>query len=245
MEGETRPYLPEDRLQSLQGALQYVFKDAAYLSMALVHSSAKEEGLRCNERMEFLGDAVLGMIVSDHLYATHPEFEEGDLSSIKSVVVSCQSLAQRAREIGLGDFILLGKGITQRKVIPESVLCNTFEALVAAIYLDGGVEPVRTFVLRMLMPAVAEVLANKHERNYKSILQHYTQKELSSVPVYRVVKETGPDHEKSFGVVVAVNGEEYGPGAGRTKKDAEQQAAKLALVSLGLLEPSTPVAGPE
>ena len=243
MDRETRPYLAEDRLHLLQTGLQYVFKDTAFLSMALVHSSAKEEGLRCNERMEFLGDAVLGMIVSDYLYATHPEFEEGDLSSIKSVVVSCQSLALRAGEIGLGDFILLGKGITQRKVIPESVLCNTFEALVAAIYLDGGVEPARTFVLRMLIPAVAEVLENKHARNYKSILQHYTQKELSSVPVYRVVKETGPDHEKSFGVVVEVNGEEYGPGPGRTKKDAEQQAAKLALEALGLLEPSIPTAG--
>lgn len=240
MEGETRPYLPEEKLHTLQRTLQYAFRDPAYLLLALVHSSAKEEGLRCNERMEFLGDAVLGMIVSDHLYRTHPEFEEGELSSIKSVVVSCPSLAARAREIGLGNFILLGKGITQRKVIPESVLCNTFEALVAAIYLDGGLEPVRAFVLRMLAPAVAEVLANKHERNYKSMLQHYTQKRLSKVPVYRVVKETGPDHEKSFVVVVAVNGEEYGPGAGRTKKDAEQHAAKLALQSLGLLDAGPP-----
>ncbi len=237
MDQDTKAYLAEDRLHALQSAILYEFKDTAHLHMALVHSSAKEEGLRCNERMEFLGDAVLGMLISDYLYSTFPDFEEGDLSSIKSVVVSCTSLAGKAKEIGLGDFIVLGKGITQRRVIPDSVLCNTFEALVAAIYLDGGVDPSRAFILRLLIPAVDEVLQNKHERNYKSILQHYTQKELSSVPVYRVVKETGPDHEKSFGVVVAVNGTEHGPGAGRTKKDAEQQAARLALETLGLLDP--------
>ncbi|MBI3271191.1 MAG: ribonuclease III [Planctomycetes bacterium] len=236
MTGEEKPLLEPERAVALEGVLGYRFQDPSLLFHALVHSSARDEGLPCNERMEFLGDSVLGMVVSDYLYDHFQEYEEGDLSGIKSVVVSCESLADEGKRLGLGEFIRLGKGISQKRSIPDSVLGNTFEAVVAAIYKDGGIEPARRFILDVLTRKIEEVRLGKHQRNYKSILQHYTQKELASVPFYRVTRESGPDHEKSFEVMVELQGQAFGPGTGRTKKDAEQHAAKCALESLHLLD---------
>ncbi|MBI5366957.1 MAG: ribonuclease III [Planctomycetes bacterium] len=242
---EDRPQLEPDRLAALEQSLAYRFRNPDLLFHALVHSSARDEGLLCNERMEFLGDSVLGMVISDYLYDNFVEFEEGDLSGIKSVVVSCESLAEEGKRLGLGEFIRLGKGIAQKRAIPDSVLGNTFEAIVAAIYKDGGVEPAREFILRVLARRVDDVRHGRHSKNYKSILQHYTQKELSTVPLYRVTRESGPDHEKSFEVIVELSGKEYGPGIGRTKKDAEQQAARLALELLSLLGSGSATGGGE
>jgi ribonuclease-3 len=232
VESTPRTSLPPERLRALEEALEVTFRTPEFILNALVHSSAKDASLPCNERLEFLGDSVLGLVIAEYLYQLFPGYAEGELSTIKSVVVSAPSLATCARSLGLGDFVLLGKGILQRKVIPESVLANAFEAVVAAIFLDQGLDPARSFVLRQLKPRVNEVLTDRHEKNWKSLLQQYTQKELQTIPVYSVVGESGPDHEKSFDVTVDVAGRHFGPGNGRTKKDAEQAAARIAVESL-------------
>lgn len=238
-----RTSLPPDRLRALEEALEVRFDNPDLLLRALVHSSAKDASLPCNERMEFLGDSVLGLVVSEHLYHLFPDYPEGELSSIKSVVVSATSLAACAKTLNLGEFVILGKGILQKKSIPDSVLANALEATIAAIYMDRGLESARVFVLRILRPRIEEVLKNQHARNWKSLLQQHTQKELACVPLYRVVGETGPDHEKSFEVTVEVAGKTYGPGGGKTKKDAEQQAARLAFETISAAEPGSATAG--
>ncbi len=227
-----RTSLPPERLRTLEEALEVRFDNPELLMRALVHSSAKDATLPCNERMEFLGDSVLGLVVSEHLYHLFPDFPEGDLSAIKSVVVSATSLAACAKTLNLADYVILGKGILQKKTIPDSVLANALEATIAAIYMDRGLEAARVFVLRILRPRIEEVLKDQHAKNWKSLLQQHTQKELACVPQYRVVGETGPDHEKSFEVTVDVAGRTYGPGGGKTKKDAEQQAARIAFETI-------------
>lgn len=227
-----RTSLPPERLRTLEEALEVRFDNPELLMRALVHSSAKDATLPCNERMEFLGDSVLGLVVSEHLYHLFPDFPEGDLSAIKSVVVSATSLSACAKTLNLADYVILGKGILQKKTIPDSVLANALEATIAAIYMDRGLESARVFVLRILRPRIEEVLKDQHAKNWKSLLQQHTQKELACVPQYRVVGETGPDHEKAFDVTVDVAGKTYGPGAGKTKKDAEQQAARIAFEAI-------------
>lgn len=229
-------FLEPGRLDALQEAIGHRFADPDLLFRALIHSSSKDDGLPSNERMEFLGDSVLGMIVSEYLFATFPKCEEGELSMVKSVVVSSMSLAEIAQQMSLGDYVRLGKGIAQRKPIPPSVLANAFEAVLAALYLDGGLPVVKRFVLGHLVPRIEAVLSEQYERNYKSLLQQHTQKALGMIPAYRVVAETGPDHEKRFEVMVSFNERVFGPGAGSTKKDAEQQAARAALLALGVIE---------
>jgi len=238
-------FAPES-IERIQDAIAYRFRNLDWLHNALVHSSAREEGLPCNERMEFLGDAVLGMIVSDYLFSNFVDYEEGQLSAIKSVVVSCGMLAKESRRLGVAEVIRLGKGISQRKSLPDSVLGNTYEALVAAIYRDGGLEAARRFVLNGLESCIREVVEGRYDLNYKSILQHFTQKQLGCVPVYRVTGARGPDHMKWFEVTVQFQGALYGPGQGRTKKDAEQQAARAALDAMELLQPPPhPAPAPE
>lgn len=238
-------FTPET-LSSMQEALGHRFRSLELLCNALVHSSAREEGLPCNERMEFLGDAILGLVVSEYLYAHFAEYEEGQLSSVKSVVVSCSSLARQSERLGVGEAIRLGKGINRNKPLPDSVLGNAFEALVAAIYLDSGLEPARRFILVCLEGRIREVVEGRTDQNYKSILQHFTQKKLGCVPLYKVSGERGPDHLKWFEIVVHLQGTSYGPGTGRTKKDAEQQAARIALEALEVLPQASaaPAAGP-
>lgn len=237
MAPEKRWTLDEAKQRKLEEKLGYRFLDPARLFLALVHSSAKDEGLDCNERLEFLGDSILGMVISDHLFHQIPDAQEGDLSAVKSVVVSSGSLAQAGRDLGLEEFFLLGRGISQKRPIPDSVFCNTFEALIAALYLDGGVEPARQFILLSLGQRIEDVLQDEHEKNYKSLLQQYTQRERGEVPQYRVVRESGPDHEKFFEVMVEFSGKHFGPGSGRTKKEAEQQAARRALETLSIVRP--------
>lgn len=239
-------FLETGRLDALQEAIGHRFADPDLLLRALIHSSSKDDGLPSNERMEFLGDSVLGMIVSEYLYATYEQCEEGELSMVKSVVVSSLSLAEIAQEMSLGSYVRLGKGIAQRKPIPSSVLANAFEAMLAALYMDGGLPVVKRFILRHLVPRIEAVLSEQYERNYKSLLQQHTQKSLGVIPNYRVVAESGPDHEKRFEVMVQFSDRTFGPGSGTTKKDAEQQAARAALLALGAIpaETSAPTCEP-
>ncbi len=232
---ETAGASPDETVRRLEARLHLRFSNPSLAIQALTHSSAKERDLPCNERLEFLGDAILGQVISEYLFHHFPDYEEGQLSTMKSIIVSAKTLAEKAREIGLDQIIVLGRGLNEKKSLPRSILCNAFEAVVAAIYLDAGAEAARDFILSSLRVKIDEILKNEHEKNYKSILQDYAQRRISTIPAYRVTREDGPDHKKMFQVVVELGGVEYGPAWGSSKKEAEQRAAKRALQELGLL----------
>jgi len=217
------------RLEACQQAIGYHFRDAALLAQALTHSSNKPEEGTSNERLEFLGDAILGMVVSEYLFATYRNHTEGELTTIKSIVVSQRTLARQGRALGLDEFLSVGRGMDKGRRLPNSVVANVFEALIAAIYLDRGFEAAREFVLRILRDEIEQAEENKHKRNFKSVLQQLVQRECGVTPVYRVIEESGPDHAKSFRVVTTICGVEYGTGWGRNKKEAEQHSARESL----------------
>ena len=208
---------------------------------ALTHSSARDKDHPCNERFEFLGDAILGHVISEHLFQIFPHKEEGDLSTMKSIIVSARTLAARSLDLGFNDIVILGRGLTEKKGLPSSILGNVFESVVAALYLDAGYEVARKFILGQLEAKTDEIRKNEHELNYKSLLQDFTQREHSVVPTYRVMRELGPDHRKKFQVSVEVDSTSYGPAWGGNKKEAEQKAARAALVTLGLIPPGRDV----
>lgn len=214
--------------QDCEAILGYSFENPERLELAMTHSSSKTAEGVCNERLEFLGDAILGMVVSEYLFDSFPDYAEGDLTRIKSVVVSRPILAIAAGEMGLQDYINVGRGLGQRK-LPRSVLANVFEAIVAAMYADAGLEPVRKFIIEHLADQVETVVQDEHEKNHKSILQQFAQKEMAATPTYRVVDQKGPDHAKQFQVIAVIEGKEYVSGWGRSKKEAEQRAAEQTL----------------
>lgn len=223
------------------------FHDPEILRLALTHRSyLSVTGMgprESNERLEFLGDSVLGLVMTEFLYNFFQDRDEGDLTQIKSVVVSTSILARESERLGLERFYSVGKGVTRRRKLPVSLMANVFEAVVAAIYKDSGLEAARRFVLRNLYHQVLAVAENRHKRNYKSILQQWAQKELNVTPTYRVVAEKGPDHLKSFEVVAVVGKKKYRSGMGRSKKEAEQVAARETLKAL-LQEKYGSLAGP-
>jgi len=218
-------------------AVGHVFRDPALLDQALTHKSyvneAKHKHLKHNERLEFLGDAVLTLVISEHLAALFPESTEGDLSKLKARLVSEVSLATASRRLDLGALLRLGRGeeLTQGREKP-SILANTLEAVVAAIYLDAGLDAARKFVLRIFaneFQDVQELGGPMTLHDYKTRLQEWCQKEYDTLPQYVIVRETGPDHQKTFEVQLTVRGDVLGVGMGRTKKEAEQMAAKQAI----------------
>jgi ribonuclease-3 len=225
----------EEILRHLQAKLRHTFAKPGLALQALTHSSAKDKDFPCNERLEFLGDAILGHIISEHLFQLFPDYEEGDLSTMKSIIVSASTLAEKAQELELEKIVILGRGLKEKRNLPKSILANAFEAVIAALYLDGGFETTRDFVLANLKVKVDEILKDEHEKNYKSLLQDYAQRAKATIPAYKVMKEEGPDHKKMFQVVVELAGTQFGPAWGANKKEAEQRAARKALQTLGLL----------
>jgi len=222
-----------EALSSLQDKLGYRFNDVALLNKALTHKSYTHENrekFRHNERFEFLGDSVLDLVVSDFMLRQYSEYNEGALSKIRAAVVNETSLAGFAREIDLGRFLLLGKGEENTGGRNKSsLLANAFEALAGAIYFDGQLEPVRLVLLPFLKKEIERSEGKAFFRDFKSDLQEYTQNKMNCVPAYKVVGETGPDHEKLFEVAVMVKNRLQGKGEGKSKKEAEQSAAMKAL----------------
>jgi len=207
------------------------------LDESLTHSSyvneMEREGCRDNEALEFLGDAVLGMVVSHHLYSVFPAHPPGHYSALKASLVNKAALAQCARKISLGKYVRLGHGEELSNGRDrESVLANALEAVIGAVFLDGGLVAAREFVLRLITPYLEELARQEVRRDSKSLLQSITQERFKSLPKYRVVSETGPDHKRSFEVELEIKGKVYGKGTGRSKKAAEQRAAKEALRKL-------------
>lgn len=219
-------------LRVCEDKLGYVFAEPKFLQSALTHASGAPYRLASNERMEFLGDAILGMIVCELLYHRYPKSSEGDLTKIKSVVVSRQTCAHVARRLGLDEHLVLGKGMTGNAKLPTSLLAGVFESLVAAIYLDGGMEAVRGFVERTMTDEVDGAVESEHGHNFKSLLQQLAQRVYNTTPTYALLDERGPDHRKSFLVSARIGGHEYAPAWGANKKEAEQKAAQNALEAL-------------
>ena len=228
---QQRDTVTKQERDNCETILRHKFKDPAFLEKALTHSSIKTMDGDCNERMEFLGDAILGMVISEFLYKNFPEYSEGELTRIKSVVVSRPILAVCAHDIELEQFIRVGRGLGQRK-LPRSVLANVFEAVIAAIYEDAGLQSARAFILRNLKGQVEVVVQDEHEKNYKSLLQQHTQKVMAATPSYRVISQSGPDHAKQFEVATVINSIEHARGEGHSKKEAEQRAAEKTLQQL-------------
>ena len=218
-----------EKIRACEAQIGYRFRDPSLLLQALTHSSIKTMDNPSNERLEFLGDSVLGLVMTEFLYNYFKDHTEGDLTQIKSVVVSTSILAKESERLTLDGFYNVGKGVTRKRKLPISLQANVFEAVVAAIYKDSGLETARRFILRNLYHQVLAVAGNRHTRNYKSILQQWAQKELNLTPTYKVVGERGPDHSKSFEVVAMVGRKKYRSGMGRSKKDAEQVAARETL----------------
>ncbi|MGC4033084.1 MAG: ribonuclease III [Tepidisphaeraceae bacterium] len=226
---------PEQQAKA-EAVLGYQFSDVQLLKESLTHASIADNRLNSNERMEFLGDAVLDLIICELLYRRFPNLQEGDLTKIKSAVVSRKICAEVALETGLADQLIIGKGISNRQAMPSSLAAAVYESVVAAIYLDGGFETVKEYVLRTMTPKVEAVFANLHQHNYKALLQQHAQKTLGGTPIYELLDEKGPDHSKCFEVCVIIHGRRY-PGAwAPNKKTAEQKAALLALEDLGVVD---------
>jgi ribonuclease-3 len=169
-----------------------------------------------------------------------PDYEEGELSTMKSVIVSAKSLSARADEMELDKIIILGRGLREKRNLPRSILADAVEAIIAALYLDAGFDVARAFILKIVGAQLNEILLDRHEKNYKSLLQDYAQRHLATIPAYRVTKEVGPDHKKMFQVVVELGGRTHGPSWGANKKEAEQRAARHALTVLGLIAAGGP-----
>jgi len=219
-------------LVACQERIGHTFRDDAILLAALTHASGAAHRLASNERLEFLGDAILGFIVCDTLYRLFPESLEGDLTRVKSVVVSRETCGRISEQLGLTDFLIVGKGLAVNSAVPVSVLSDLFESVVAAIYLDGGIEPARRFVSRWIDPEIAQVSSGAQGANHKSLLQQLSQRDFGVTPTYEVMEESGPDHSKSFHVSAFIGERRYTPAWGRNKKEAEQRAASNALVEL-------------
>ena len=221
--------------QQFEEIIGYQFKNKQLLHEALSHSSYANERKkvrRSNERLEFLGDSVLGMVVADYLYHAHPDTPEGELTRTRAALVREGSLHEAALTLGLGDYLRLGRGEDAGGGRSRpSLLADAMEAVLAAIYLDGGIEPTRMLIKKLILDRESEKTVKRGD--YKTALQELVQRTPGSVITYRLVSESGPDHCRVFEMEVSVGGKPVGRGEGHTKKEAEQQAARMAIETLG------------
>jgi len=232
-------YRRKEKLEEIQKKINYFFKDIELLNISLTHSSySNENKMRANEnneRLEFLGDAIIGLVVSEYLYNRFKEFPEGEMTKKRAAIVCESSLAFAARKINLGDYILLGKGEEATGGRNrDSILADAFEALAGAIFIDGGLNSTRNYLLGMFEEEVIYAISKGNLFiDYKTELQEVLQKKGKPKIEYNVEKEVGPDHNKKFYMNVIVENKIIGSGMGRNKKEAEQMAAKQALIRIG------------
>jgi len=238
IELNTPPISPERRkeLKLFEKHAGIRFREPDFLNLAFCHRSYANENageFDNNEKLEFLGDSVLGLVVSDYLFQSLPGKVEGDLARIKSFVVSENSVETIAKELKVDNFILIGKGEEYSGGrSKKAILADAMEAIIGAYYLDSGFKSVKRFILRFFIPEINKVLEDRHEKDYKTMLQEYVQKRFRTYPRYTLVQKTGPDHDKTFWVEVKINGKSFGPGKGKNKKIAEQNAACEAYKAL-------------
>lgn len=246
MSGDTKTPPPEkdggavDLLGQFEEHIGYRFSNKSLLHAALTHASGADHRLASNERLEFLGDSILGAVVCELLYRQFPGYLEGDLTKIKSVVVSRQTCAKLSRQLGVEHFLILGKGMTTHPGLPSSLLADAFESLVAAIFLDGGPEQAWPFIQRLVGPEIDRVAGGDSGGNYKSVLQQIAQRDHGLTPLYELLDEKGPDHSKCFKIAAQVGPTRFQAAWGRNKKEAEQRAALNALSQIQGDEPPYP-----
>jgi ribonuclease-3 len=223
-------------LQLFQKHAHARFRSLELLNLAFSHRSYANElggAVDNNEKLEFFGDSVLGLVVSEHLVLALPDKSEGELAKIKSFVVSEESLSEIARRIRLDNFILIGKGEEYSGGrSKKALMADALEAVIGAYYFDSGFKAARVFIRELLIPEIDKVLADRHKKDYKTLLQEYVQKRFKTYPRYRIVQRKGPDHNKTFWIEVTVSKTTYGPGSGKNKKEAEQEAASIAYRAL-------------
>lgn len=232
-------------VEDFEKKLGLEFQDKNLLKLALIHRSylnEKSNAHESNERLEFLGDAVLGLTVADYLYLTYPELSEGELTDLRSALVRRETLCKWAKTYDLGNYLFLGKGeaATGGRARPQT-LASGFEAVLGALFREQGLDGVRSFLLPLVETELKFIIAEGRYRDYKSVLQETAQRRYHVGPIYQVVNATGPEHERIFEIMVSVNEQEMGRGIGRTKQEAQQLAAKNALEKIKSEEAQSPV----
>jgi ribonuclease-3 len=225
-----------DILQQIEQIIDYKFSDKNLLIEAFSHSSAVDNRLLSNERLEFLGDAVLAVVICQALFDNFKDYLEGDLTKIKSKLVSRETCAVISGQLGLQKYLKVGKGMVSNRALSGSLAAGVLESVIAAIYLDGGFEAARDFILRIYNSLIEQADAEHDLGNFKSLLQQYSQEQFNATPSYLLLDEKGPDHNKCFELEVVIEGHHYPSAWGTNKKEAEQKAAFNALVELGVIE---------
>ncbi len=232
--------MDEETLQQIEQIIGYKFSNRNLLTRAFTHSSAADNRLLSNERLEFLGDSILAVVICQILFERFPGYLEGDLTKIKSMLVSRSTCAQVAGQLGLQKFLKVGKGLASDRALSGSLAAGLLEAIIAAIYIDSGFGAARSFILRTFAPSIDQADAEQAQGNFKSLLQQYAQQQFNATPIYELLDEKGPDHDKCFESQVVVADRHFLSAWGRNKKEAEQKAAFNALVELGVLESTLP-----
>jgi ribonuclease-3 len=232
--------MDEEVLQRIEQITGYKFSNRNLLTKAFAHSSAVDDRLFSNERLEFLGDAVLAAVICRKLFERFPSYMEGDLTKIKSMLVSRRTCARVTKRLGLQEFLKIGKGMASNRALTSSLAASLLEAIIAAIYIDGGFDSAGDFILRAFAPEIEQADAEQSHGNFKSLLQQYAQQELNTTPVYALLDEKGPDHDKCFESEVVIAERHFPSAWGTNKKEAEQKAAFNALVELGVLTDASP-----
>ena len=220
-----------------ESALGYRFNDRSFLIHAITHASIANTRQLSYERLEFLGDSLLGLVVCEYLFHQYPDWLEGDLTKVKSTVVSRKTCAKIGEELEIGECLVVGKGVGSKGKVPMSLLANAFESIVAAVYLDGGMDALKGVLLPLVVPKVQATIEGALEINYKAELQQYSQKRYRLPPAYELVDSRGPDHEKWFKISAKVNKKTFVAAWGKNKKQAEQRAAANALAGIAGEEP--------
>ena len=228
--------MDEEALQQIEQIIGYKFSNRNLLSRALTHSSAADNRLLSNERLEFLGDSILAVVICQILFERHPRYLEGDLTKMKSMLVSRNTCAQVAGELGLQEFLKVGKGLASDRALSGSLAAGLLEAIIAAIYIDSGFGAARSFILRTFGPSINRADAEQNHGNFKSLLQQHAQQQFNTTPIYELLDEKGPDHDKCFECQVVFADRHFLSAWGRSKKEAEQKAAFNALAELGILK---------
>ncbi len=232
--------MDEEALQQIEQIIGYKFSNSNLLVKAFTHSSGVDNRLLSNERLEFFGDAILAVIICQTLFERFPGYLEGDLTKVKSMLVSRRTCARITKQLGLQKFLKVGKGMTSNQALAGSLAAGLFEAIIAAIYIDGGFDPARNFLLTTFASLIDRTNAEQTQGNFKSLLQQYVQQQFNTTPVYELLDEKGPDHNKCFESEVVIADRHFRSAWGTNKKEAEQKAALYALVELGVLESTFP-----
>ncbi len=228
--------MDEEILRQIEQIIGYNFSDKNLLVKAFTHSSAVDGRLLSNERLEFLGDSILAVVICQALFDNFTDYLEGDLTKIKSRLVSRETCAQISGQLGLQKYLKVGKGMVSNRALSGSLAAGVLETIIAAIHIDGGFEAAREFILRIYGSLIEQSDAEQDHGNFKSLLQQYSQEHFNATPSYILLDEKGPDHNKCFELEVTISDRHFPSAWGSNKKEAEQKAASNALVELGVLE---------